>query len=74
MSRLEYNKLLLDILKEYFEQNPEIRFSQALSNLDYVKQSESLTSLNPFWIDEYYLESKDLLTRVSEVIAKMENK
>lgn len=74
MTRLEANRILVKILAQYIEQYPDIRFGQALSNLNMVKNSEAYEAFDlsndrlkaQVWIDEFYLESFDLLKRVME--------
>lgn len=68
--RFECNMVLIDILKEYLKEHKDIRFSQALSNLDFVKKVQHTNECGDegfeyqYWKDEFYLESKDLLKRI----------
>lgn len=65
MNRKEYNLQLIEILFNYIKDNHDVRFSQALMNLYYVKQIPvTLIDDTHFWQDEFYLESKDLLDRI----------
>lgn len=61
MTRKEANIKLLEILTETINKHEDIRFSQALVNLDVVKYLGDNT-----WVNEYYLEPIDLLKRVEE--------
>jgi hypothetical protein len=63
MTRKEANIKLLEILTETINKHEDIRFSQALVNLDMVKYLGDST-----WVNDYYLEPRDLLKRVEEKI------
>lgn len=70
-NRLYYNRDLIDRLSTYIEANPDMRFSQALLNLGYVKQlpeSEKYPFPTCLWKDEFYLESSELLDRVKKAM------
>ena len=56
--RKNANKELLNILTNYLEKHPEIRFSQAIENLNIVKTNDE------YWVNEFYVESDVLLERV----------
>lgn len=56
-NRLELNLQLLRILESYLRADPDMRFSQALSNLGYTPNEGE---------DDYYLEPSKLLERVTE--------
>lgn len=68
--RLECNRELLAILSDYLEENPDMRFSQALINLNIVQeQPDGHLGYERFsWKDEFYLESVELLWRVKEAM------
>lgn len=57
MTRKEANLELLRKLKHYFEMNPEIRFGQALLNLEVIKGDDSKI---------FYEEPTDALNRMNE--------
>ncbi len=63
------NLLILTILSDYLKKYPDIRFSQALLNLNIVKQLD-VQPRHPNdwpdqrWADEFYLEPEDLLKRI----------
>lgn len=56
-TRLEYNRMILEKLKEYLENNPNIRFGQALCNLNIIKYSLDNDSYNNKVIDPFFEES-----------------
>ena len=65
------NLLILTILSDYLKKYPDIRFSQALLNLNIVKTTNySATGdgdmENPIiaWADEYNLEPEQVLSRM----------
>ena len=62
MERLKYNMKILEALVEYIVQNPQIRFGQALSNLDIT------TGHRVDITDEFYTESEVTWGRVEEVL------
>jgi hypothetical protein len=69
MTRLEANRELLKILTEAVEKFPDGRFGQILSMLRMVTHTRPVSqktadSYQVEWKDEFYLESKELLTRV----------
>lgn len=70
MNRLEANRELIGILVRLVEKYPEMRFSQILSNFGYAIQRGEFVVRNEkqshenFWIDDYNLESRELLKRV----------
>lgn len=67
MSRLKYNLEILKILEEYIVNNPDIRFGQALYNLNITRtlQSVGMNQDDPTqWCSEFYTESKDTLERL----------
>lgn len=64
--RQEANRQILAVLANYIESYPDIRFSQALSNLGIVKQGGDY-SVGSYWRDEYYVEPYEILKRLGEV-------
>lgn len=65
MNRKEGNERLLQLLKDYLEANPDIRFIQALWNLKIIDKEPSWNpgEVNPP-IDRFYEESVRTLERV----------
>lgn len=59
-SRYDYNRQIINLLSEYIEKYPEIRFGQLLVDLECVVDSQ-LT---------FYEEPKDMLERMREPINK----
>lgn len=62
-------KTLLRLVKKY----PDLRFSQILQNFNFVEVKEvteiirlGQEHISLYWEDEFYLESEDLLERVSK--------
>lgn len=67
MNRLKDNLEVLKILKQYLISNPDIRFSQALANLNIVvRQGSAFDVFTQYkgWKDEYYLEPMFILNRI----------
>ena len=56
MTRQQANFLILSILTDYITRNPDIRFQQALWNLDLVRRDSEGE-----FIDDYNAESIDTL-------------
>lgn len=71
--RLESNKQLIQILSILVNENPSMRFSQILSNFSFIRRYDSINGYYS-WIDEYYLESKDLLERVNNTMKLLYSK
>lgn len=67
MNRKIYNLTLLAVLQELIETYPDQRFGQILGNYAFVTPNAS----DAAW-DEYYLESKELLERVSKAVETLE--
>lgn len=72
MNRQQANRELLAILSSWIEAYPDLRFSQILGNMEFVKQDdveheECCDSRR--WADEYLLEPQELLKRVKARIA-----
>jgi hypothetical protein len=61
--RLESNRVILDILKNYIEEYPDMRFSQALFNLNIIR-TEVVDDDEISIVDDYYLEPWDLLSKM----------
>lgn len=53
------NQMLVEILAEYLVKYPNIRFSQALFNLNIVIQNG-----HGNWLDDYYVEPSEILNRI----------
>lgn len=64
INRKVHNDIILSVLQTYLEKNPNIRFSQALCNLDLVKMIE--VNKNFYWVDEYHIEPSVLVERLPE--------
>jgi hypothetical protein len=62
--RLESNRVILDILKNYIEEYPDMRFSQALFNLNIIRAEIVNGNENISIVDDYYLEPWDLLSKM----------
>lgn len=60
MNRQESNNKLLNILKEYLDNNPDIRFIQALFAMKIIDQD-----INGNIIDRFYEEPCDTLNRIA---------
>ena len=59
------NEEILSILKEYLENHPEIRFVQALWNLNIIRISkEKMFNDNYIIVDDFYEEPTDTLKRI----------
>ena len=73
MTRAAANRKLVEKLAEIVHKYPDLRFSQILQNFDFVQTKEIMID-HPHhraypelvWEDEFYLESEDLLERVSK--------
>ena len=61
VTRQQANLALLQHLTDMINNNPDIRFSQALVNLELVQYLGDHTC-----VGDYYLEPRDLLKRVEE--------
>lgn len=77
--RQVYNKTLCHLLRELVDKYPDMRFSQILSNFDFVVKKLVHYEGNDSgeehtWKDEYYLEPWELEQRVTETLKKLENK
>ena len=71
MTRLESNREILKILSDFIEKNPEQRFSQALYNLNIVKDELRMVDGFPSpvsWEREVFTESSETLDRVQKRI------
>lgn len=66
MNRKEDNKKLLEILEEYLEAHPDIRFIQALWNLNIIDQQtiDACGFVSSFIVDRFYEEPEDTLKRI----------
>ena len=65
------NVELLQILAQHLTDNPTIRFSQALRNLDFVEELRDESGTPISWAQEFYLEPQALLVRVKKALAKL---
>ncbi len=67
-ARLNTNLQVLEILRAYLVANPDIRFSQAIYNLNIVTDAPAGCYEDSFhardWTDDYNLEPWDLLARL----------
>jgi hypothetical protein len=64
--RLENNKAILSVLANFFAENPDQRFGQALFNLDILTLNEDSEMINP-----YHTESKASLTAAKAAMKKI---
>lgn len=63
--RQDANMEILDILKKYFTEYPDIRFSQALANLQIIQYTNTLAEGGHMEvIDPFNEESTDILERI----------
>lgn len=62
------NLQILDMLKNYFLAYPDMRFGQALANLNVIEYDRS--KLTPEVVDPFYDESVDILQRVSDTVER----
>ena len=58
--RKEYNEKILEVLTKYLEENPEIRFGQALINLNILQNEKD----KPVVFDPFSDESVDIYQRM----------
>lgn len=67
IDRLESNKKLLELLEEYLNSNPDIRFIQALWNLDIIDRQviDACGFETSFIVDRFYEEPKETLKRIN---------
>lgn len=67
MNRKEENKKLLKVLEDYLENNPDIRFIQALWALGIIDRevTDSSGFETSFIVDRFYEESDKTLERIS---------
>lgn len=70
MERQAANRQLVRIISSMVEAYPDLRFSQILGNFDFVQQFKDALPCMA-WEDEYHLESKELLKRVTEALSKL---
>lgn len=69
MSRLENNTLLLKHLEEYIKKYPDIRFGQALSNLNLATHRQKINidgqgEKDYLYEDIFYEEPQETLTKI----------
>ena len=60
--RKEYNEKILEVLTKYLEENPEIRFGQALINLNILQNEKDKNVV----FDPFSDESVDIYKRMSK--------
>lgn len=63
------NLQILNALRDYFLSYPDIRFGQALANLNIIEYDHS--KLSPEVIDPFYDESIEILKRVNDTLEKI---
>jgi hypothetical protein len=63
MTRLEYNREIINKLSELIEKYPDWRFGQLLINVEIVKGTTDNNG-QFFVLDPFYDESKDILDRL----------
>ena len=69
--RQNANLQILDKLKNYMLTYPDMRFGQALANLNIIEYDRAKPT--PEVIDPFYDESVDILQRVTDTIEKKTN-
>lgn len=67
--RQNANLQILNKLRDYFLAYPDIRFGQALANLNIIEYDR--TKLTPEVIDPFFEESADILEKVNNTIEKI---
>ena len=67
--RQKANLQILNKLNDYFLAYPDIRFGQALANLNIIEYDR--TKLTPEVIDPFFEESADILEKVNKTIEKI---
>ena len=67
--RQKANLQILNKLYDYFLAYPDIRFGQALANLNIIEYDR--TKLTPEVIDPFFEESADILEKVNKTIEKI---
>ena len=67
--RQKANLQILNKLHDYFLEFPDIRFGQALANLNIIEYDR--TKLTPEVIDPFFEESVDTLEKVNKTIEKI---
>jgi hypothetical protein len=69
MTRLQYNKLLLGKLEDLIHENKDLRFSQILDVYGFVRGTRPANPEHGVdWVNEFYMEPQELLTRVEKRI------
>lgn len=69
MTRQEANKEILTTLTNAMHLYPDARFGQILQFLN-ITISKINNDFNTYWVDEYYLESEELLKRMTRDLNK----
>jgi hypothetical protein len=67
MTRQEANRLIIKLLAEQVEKDPDIRFGQMLRNVGAVYEYMTPDD-DAVWRDEFYLEPQQLLKRIQQSI------
>ena len=67
--RQNVNLQILNKLHNYFLSHPDVRFGQALANLNIIEYDR--TKLTPEVIDPFFEESADTLEKVKNTVEKM---
>lgn len=75
MTRLEANREILAVLSNYLESNPDLRFGQALTNLNIASHLRSYAmnenkELEVFYDDIFFQESSDLSDRLNFALTR----
>lgn len=71
MTRQQANFMLVNMLHQLVEKNPDLRFGQILQAYDYVHNEAVPTYSGDdvlYWINEYYTEPQEILDRVKEAL------
>ena len=71
LSRKHYNWQIMYNLMDYIDENPDVRFGQALINLDIPITTGKFDSLSKI---DYYMESCETLDRVNTRIKELVKK
>lgn len=66
MTRLEINLIILEKLKNFFEENPDIRFCQALQilNISELQYLDKDGRHFPYIVDNFHVESENTLISI----------
>lgn len=64
-SNQQYNRIIAHLIMMLVERRPELRFGQILNELSVVKAVKDSEG-DTYWKDEFYTESKEILSRVGD--------